>query len=230
MRESFVDLDRRFLDVTYSGQIDESPASMLFARSNGKQGAGWAQILENDGIIILGSAGSGKTTEILNQARIVRNSGRPAFVLRLENLCRNSGEESFFHRDLAAEESYKDWLKNGGMAVAFLDALDEARLPDARNLSILRHALANLSKSIGRRSRELRIVLTTRPSEWHGASDFDLFQQYLTLFRNLGSKIVSNREKISGIKIKAYQIAELELDDVRKLAANREIDTEQFLD
>jgi hypothetical protein len=136
----YVQLTRRFLDIGSSDPDDDPQAAMLLAIRGQKQGDTWEDILKLDATIILGSAGSGKTAEVLNQASRLRHGGTAAFVLRLEALCRQPLQQSFSPDDSGGDTSYVNWRRKGGDAVAFLDALDEARLPQAQDTSALADA------------------------------------------------------------------------------------------
>ena len=170
----YVPLIRRFADIGSSDPDDDPMAAALLGVHDKNLGSTWDDILQLDAAIVLGAAGSGKTTEVLAQASHLRSKGIASFVLRLEALCRQPLQKSFPPEDFESPQSFAAWIKRGGAAFAFLDALDEARLPQARNTSTLSDALSHLSEGVGRRASDLKLVITTRGSEWQGSADLAL--------------------------------------------------------
>ncbi len=221
----YVPLTRRFIDISGRDPEDESDAAMLLIRKGEKAGAFWKELEELDCAVILGSAGSGKTREVLEQAKAMRLLGHSAFVLRLEALCRNPVEASFSPQDGNASVSFTDWKNKGGCAFAFLDALDEARLPDARNSSALADALAQLSASVGKAGKSLKIVMTTRPTEWQGESDKATIQSALKGLRASPNAGTEQSEP----KVKVFRLGSLDTDDITALAVSRHVEPEPFL-
>jgi hypothetical protein len=186
------------------------------------EGYSWGELTELDCAIVLGSAGAGKTRELLELAKQLRASGTPAFVLRIEALLRLPPEQSFSHSDEAAASTYAKWKSRGGAAVALLDALDEARLPDARNTSALADALTNLSASVGKAGKELKVIITSRASEWQGDSDL---QAVKTVISGLRPPTTEDRP----IVVKTFRLLPLRADDVKAIAASRNIDAAEFV-
>jgi len=187
-----------------------------------EEGCSWAELTKLDCAIVLGSAGAGKTRELLELAKQLRRSGTPAFVFRIEALLRLTAEQSFSHSDEAAASAYAKWKRAGGPAVALLDALDEARLPDARNTNALAEALAKLSASVGNAGKELKVVITSRASEWQGDSDL---QAIKTVIKGLRPPAAKN----SAIKVETFRLLPLSPDDVRAIAVSRKIDVAEFI-
>jgi len=72
----FIELDRRFLDVTELTEPEESALRSYTASLLVKEaGIGWADLLESRIVVILGEPGSGKTWELRNQAKLLKNRG-----------------------------------------------------------------------------------------------------------------------------------------------------------
>jgi hypothetical protein len=208
------------LDIGDSDPDDDRLAS--FRGSVRPDGATWDDIELNDGSIILGSAGSGKTTEVLEAAKRFRQKGVPAFVLRLEALCRQPVKQSFSQHDPDGENAFTRWKGSNKPAVAFLDALDEARLPEALNGSVLNDAFAQLWDSVGTSGRELKIVVTTRASEWHGPTDFKIVTQFL-------NKLRANPDPKYEPRAVVYRLAPLRHSEVEQLASSRLPSTKEFI-
>jgi hypothetical protein len=220
----FVQLARRFLDISSIDPEDDPKSNMLLRMRDERAGKSWDDLLAHDAAIILGSAGSGKTTEVLAQAKQLRSNGIFAFVLRLEALCRQPVVQSFSPKDQDARLSFENWQKSGGKAIAFLDALDEARLPDAKNTTVLADALSQLSTDVGRVGQSLSIVLTARASEWRGSSDLNLVKDALKGMRPQRSGPSKDR-----LSTNVYRLDKLDSGEIDALAQSRGVNADQFV-
>ncbi|MEZ5812980.1 MAG: hypothetical protein R3D45_16345 [Rhizobiaceae bacterium] len=221
----YVQLTRRFIDISGHDPEDEPDAAMLLSRRDERAGASWKELEELDCAVIIGSAGSGKTREVVERAKAVRSQGHSAFVLRLEALCRNPVEASFSPQDENAPVSFTNWKNKGGSAFAFLDALDEARLPDARNSSALADALVQLSASVGKEGKSLKIVMTTRPTEWQGESDTATIQTAMKGLRASPKDSAGHPRP----KVKIFRLGSLDTEDITALAVSRHVEPSPFL-
>ncbi|MEM8917936.1 MAG: hypothetical protein AAGE37_03670 [Pseudomonadota bacterium] len=220
----YVPLSRRFIEVSSSGFEDESES--IWGRLNDRgRGKTWEEILSNDISILLGTAGSGKTTEVRQQVRYLEDAGQNAFLLRLEALQDGTTANAFDFDIEDQSENFRRWNRSGKGGVLFLDALDEARLPTARNESALENALGVLSREIGRRRSPIHLVVTSRPSEWLGDSDVRSLEQFIRRTRN-----VQTGEAIDQPSHKLFRMAPLSTNDIEKLAISRDIKPLAFLD
>ncbi|WP_259664205.1 TGBp1 family protein [Rhizobium bangladeshense] len=218
----YVKLDRRLAEISSLHASELSSAMAMANLESRVEGRSWVELSHLDCGIVLGSAGAGKTREILELAKQLRASGTPAFVLRIEALLRLPAEQSFSHSDEAAASTYAKWKREGGPAVALLDALDEARLPDARNTSALADALTKLSASVGKAGKDLKVIITSRASEWQGDSDL---QAIKAVIRGLRPPAAKDRP----IEVKTFRLLPLRADDVKAIAASRNIDVAEFV-
>ncbi|WP_434734506.1 hypothetical protein NL154_26130 (plasmid) [Rhizobium sp. YTUHZ044] len=218
----YVKLDRRLAEISTVHMSELSSAMTTANLRSRDEGYSWAELSALDCAIVLGSAGAGKTRELLELAKQLRASGTPAFVLRIEALLRLPVEHSFSPFDQAATSVYAKWKARGGPAVALLDALDEARLPDARNTSALADALTKLSASVGKAGRELNVIITSRASEWQGDSDLQAIRTVIRGLRPPAANEISP-------SVKTFRLLPLRADDVRAIAASRNIDASEFV-
>lgn len=219
----YVKLDRRLAEIDSVHASDLSRAMTTAHLGSRDDGRSWADLALLDCAIVLGAAGAGKSRELLQLANQLRASGTPAFVLRIEALLRLPTEQSFSYFDAAAASSYAKWKRRGGPAVALLDALDEARLPDARNTSALSDALAKLSASVGRSGKELKFVITSRASEWQGESDIQAISAVI-------SGLKQSAAETPPVEVRTFRLLPLRADDVKAIAASRNINAEEFVD
>ena len=118
---------------------------------------GWEKLLESKRILIVSEAGSGKTYECQQQAKMLWDAGGPAFFLELAQL------EHTAVRDLLSvdqETRFDRWLNSQGeLATFFLDSIDELNLTQGT----LDQALRRFGKAIAGHLGRARIIMTSRP-------------------------------------------------------------------
>lgn len=220
----YVSLSRRFIEVS-SNEFENEVDSIWGTLSNKERGETWDEILSNDISILLGTAGSGKTTEVRQQVRNLEKSGQDAFLLRLETL-QDGTTANAFDFDLEGQpENFEKWKRSGKGGVLFLDALDEARLPSALNESALKKALSVVSKEIGRRRSPIHLVITSRPSEWLGDGDVRNLEQFIKRTRD-----AKQDNETSKPNHKLFRMAPLSANDIEKLALSRSVNPQEFLE
>lgn len=81
----YVELHRNFLDFRDLEDQEDAVAESLRLTILGEE-MGWPDLLTHRIVVILGEAGSGKTTEFREQASILKGSGKQAFFVPLEDL------------------------------------------------------------------------------------------------------------------------------------------------
>ncbi|WMJ08814.1 hypothetical protein [Nitrosomonas sp. sh817] len=164
MTNDFVELKRTFHDLQKeANENDDTDFSQWFPTDKHLR---WPELIKEYRVIILSEAGSGKTTEIRNITRSLRNEGKPAFFLRLEHIPANF-EDSF------EEGTYKEfieWSASGYEGWLFLDSVDEARL---RNPSDFELAIRILSNKISTAKDRTHIVITGRTTAWRPRTDLN---------------------------------------------------------
>ena len=126
---------------------------------------------ENDRVILLAEAGSGKSTEMHAQKTHLLAQQRFAFFIRLELLY--DGLESGF-QSMEDERRFNTWKSDGqSPAWFFLDAVDELKLVKFRIDKALRH----LSKSIDGHMNRAKIFISCRVSDWRPHHDLNLVRE-----------------------------------------------------
>ncbi|PCJ86124.1 MAG: hypothetical protein COA54_09545 [Thiotrichaceae bacterium] len=158
----FIELHRTFKELSkQSSENDEADYSRTFGIGGN---ISWPDLIKENRLIILSEAGSGKTEEIRNVARMLRIEGKPAFYLRIEHISRDF-EDAF---EVGTYETFEEWLMSGEKGWLFLDSVDEARLRNPRDFEL---AIKKLSRRIFTAMDRTHIVITSRPHAWRSKSD-----------------------------------------------------------
>lgn len=170
MSTEYIDLHRRFRDLEHS-EIEDPEALLsvldhdLFAYGDALKLIGWPELLEHDRVVLLAESGSGKTTEMEEQAKRLAGDGEHAFFLTLDDLARGEGPINVLLSP-EGERGLNAWMADGQAAAwFFLDAADEMMLAGGR----LDRALLRLSRDID--VCRARIVISCRPGDWRPETD-----------------------------------------------------------
>lgn len=228
MQESFVDLERTFSKIgsDFELSIHDNFNNYQFFNDNS---IGWDHIIKSQGIsVILGEAGSGKTTELINQSSVLKKRGVNSFFIELEKLIDNYDHKVVRNEDIV---KFDEWLKGAEKAIIFLDSIDESKF---EKKSHFRDSINNFKNLIGLINLErCTIILSSRFSEWHHGSDKKLLEELLPK-KNLqlkndnlirGEVISENlppskQEEVSKSEsnIAVYKLNPLDREQVKKLA------------
>ena len=121
----YVDLNRSFAPIPKDHEFNEEEHNLAlsFGFSGLFEKQKWSELLKLHRVIILAEAGMGKTWEIHEATKRLRNEGKKAFFLRLEHLSFNFNT-SF---EIGTEAEFAQWLTLNEPAWFFLDSVDEAR-------------------------------------------------------------------------------------------------------
>jgi hypothetical protein len=156
-----VQLDRRFLELK-SGEEDDLARDLpLFGL---RDDVSWDSVLEERCVVILGEAGTGKTTEFRLRCELLAKAGLAAFSFPVEDLA-TERVTGLLGPD--EEDRFSVWAAADTTAYFFLDAADEARL---RNKN-LRSALRNLERDLRGKLARSRVLISCRVSDWRAQSD-----------------------------------------------------------
>jgi hypothetical protein len=122
---------------------------------------GWAQVLGNRFVVILGEAGTGKTAEFEEQERAFTAKGDSAFFMPIEDLADN-------HLAPALEARLEEWRATGEQGTFLLDSVDEARLGHP---AALQRALDNFVRLLGGDGNRASVIVSCRISDWQTYTD-----------------------------------------------------------
>ncbi len=158
----FIELNRTFTELSnLSSENDDLDINHIFSADEPLR---WSNLINEYRLIILSEAGSGKTTEIRNITRTLREQGKSAFFLRLERIPRDF-EEAF---EVGTFEAFQEWLATSDEGWLLLDSIDEARL---RSPSDFELAIHKLSRRISTAKDRTHIVITGRTTAWRPHTD-----------------------------------------------------------
>lgn len=167
-----IDLDRSFSEISRDDQLDPDHADLI-ARISGRR-TGWAEVLAHPRVVVLGEAGTGKTTEFLRQRQRSRDAGNIAFFARIEDLA----DGLQIALDPAEDwEEFGRWCTGDGPALFLLDSVDEARLRGQE----FRRALRRFAQALGPATARARVVVSCRVSDWRAHADRTDLEQTLPL-------------------------------------------------
>ena len=223
IEDRYIPLSRRFVEVR-STDFNNEPDNIWASLTSGETGKTWEEILTNDISILLGTAGSGKTTEIRQHVKRLVEKGQDAFLMRLETLQDGALANSFDFELDDQGDRFEKWKRSRKGGYLFFDALDEARLPSSRNESALEKALDIVSREIGRRRGPLHVLVTSRPSEWLGDGDVRRLTRFIKQTRDAKQDL--GRDDPTH---KIYRLAPLASEDIEKLAVSRNVEPTDFI-
>jgi hypothetical protein len=160
--DQFVPLNRTFREVgedDISSDSLDSELDWYFWEDRKK--TGWIDLEQRFRTVILAEGGAGKTRELQERCRTLRQEGKSAWFIELEMLADDSIEDLLdLNRQLS---DFIDWRDSSCQpAWIFLDAVDELKLRDGD----FRRALFRLRSSIGAAHDRAHIIISCRPSDW----------------------------------------------------------------
>lgn len=173
-KNNYINLNRNFYSISKNDSFSDDFHERTLHKDISKP-LHWDDIENEHRVVILAEAGAGKTVEIQQSVKRIRQSKRQAFFLRLEYL-KDNIENSFDSDETGTFEEFEAWLETEQEAWFFLDSVDEARLSNPRNFE---SALRQLARSLKNSMHRSHIFITSRISEWRPVSDLNLFVKLL---------------------------------------------------
>jgi hypothetical protein len=151
---TYFDLDRRFIQRT-----KYDPNELAVSGITGKR-VKWPQLLENRFVVVVAPANYGKTTEMLQQVKRLRQKDVDTVFVALRKVAdRGSFEEALESREKTA---YDDWKRAPTVPLTlFVDSLDEA---SASSRDGVEYLLGKVAKGVSWPNSLVRWVISTRPA------------------------------------------------------------------
>ena len=237
MDNTYIDLQREFFKLSEEYTNSATSDSVDIAHGLGIKTFDlfqWEQLLEKRRVILLSEAGSGKTFEIIEQAKRLHKDKKQSFFLRLEHVSEYF-EACFEEAGTYSEFQY--WLDSAEEAWIFLDSVDESKLKDeaAFEKAILKLNL-ELNKGFGR----AHIFITSRASAWRPKTDLQFCNKKLpykneeNAFEVYGVNELNRRQVEKFIASKGVNDIDAFINDVERYNAwahtARPIDLEDLLE
>lgn len=125
---------------------------------------GWPELLAKRRVVVLAEAGSGKTEELLEQARLQTAAGKFAFYATVQDVGRDGLEHVLRPPDRARLNAWRSGDEPGWF---FIDSIDEAKLDGIR----LERAMRQIANGIAGGEGRAHVFLSGRHTDWEFARD-----------------------------------------------------------
>lgn len=168
----FIDLDRHFVEWRKDTNVD--PEWFAFYSLHGK--LTWKDLLSRQRVVILAEAGSGKSEELKERARILTEEGKFAFYATVEAVGKDGLEDALSPSERA---KLAEWRASDQPAWFFVDSVDEAKLDGVR----LDTALRKVADGIANAETRSRIILSSRHTDWEYTRDLERLNYRLPIFK-----------------------------------------------
>ena len=186
----YIELNRQFVEINENDV--ETSETEAWIEWGPPYASGWPDLLSKHRVVILSSAGTGKSWEVSHQCKKLDRVGKPTFLLRLEDLA-NEWEVAF---EVGDAESLKKAVRAGDEIWIFLDSIDEARLSGPRAFEI---ALKRLEPHIKDNLQNVHMVLTSRIGAWRPKEDAARLERLFPY--SPPKKSSSDKEKVDDMDI-----------------------------
>ncbi len=172
MTHQTIELNRRFISFS-DGPTGLHVEAYLQVAQGLNRGISWEELLKDRWVVVLGEAGTGKSTEFRHRPEVLRSQGISAFFMDITPMAKDGPELAVGSAEVGELQAWRD---GGGEAVFFLDSVDEAQL---RHES-LGTALRKLSAFMGGANTRVRVVVSCRVSDWDSASGRQDMADYIS--------------------------------------------------
>jgi hypothetical protein len=158
---STIALNRQFFEWR-EGELSDPDLFRRFGRTH--ELLTWEAISAQRRVVILAEAGSGKSTEMREQARVRTVAGQFAVYATVEDVGRDNLDSALMPADQAHLRSWRESDENGWF---FIDSVDEAKLSGVR----LERAIRRLGEGITGAERRAHVILSGRITDWEFRRD-----------------------------------------------------------
>jgi hypothetical protein len=157
-----IPLNRRFYEWSDDGGFDRSRYRVAVGLSDNLRG--WEALLAKRRVVILAEAGSGKTEELKEQARLQTAAGKVAFYTTVQDVDRDGLDRALRPADRPRLNAWRAGNEPGWF---FVDSIDEAKLDHV----CLGRALRRLAEGIVGAEGRAHVVLAGRHTDWEFSRD-----------------------------------------------------------
>jgi len=164
VNEDYIDLDRRFRDITIeNNQLEEFDYSLFGFES----GISWDDLYKDKIVVVLGTPGIGKTVEFKSNAKKLIEQNKYGFYIHLPTLAASNDLENILE-STEANKRFDDWKQSDDEGCFFLDSLDEARLKSSFDFGV---ALRIIAQSLSNDATRSKIFISCRLNDWDESID-----------------------------------------------------------
>lgn len=214
-----LEINRTFLKYGADTYQSESQDAFQFDLiTERKTSIGWADILKQKLVVVLGEPGIGKTSEFKSQHRRLTDAGELSIYVRLEDLLKRELIEVIEPEEF---KLLKAAAENQRRIFVFLDAVDEAKIRDYHGFE---DALRNASLSLRNYLDFSYVVISSRIRSWREQVDEDLIVKYLGSANQLSKSQAQISTAISALKSVTIAGAKIEVGRDKSQEARGERD------
>ncbi len=183
---SVISLNRRFVEWDDKESPDPEIRRALGLEEGG---VGWDELLLKRRVVILAEAGSGKTTEMAERARITAASGRYSFHATVEDVGRDGLKQAL---SVNGRESLNAWHASNEEAWFFIDSVDEAKSSGIRLEKVVRR----LADGIHGAEQRAHIILSGRITDWEFRKDLESLKECLPVSSKISRPEATAEEEL----------------------------------
>ncbi len=181
-----ISLNRRFFE--WDGKEPPDPGIRhTFGLDDG--GVGWDELLLKRRVVILAEAGSGKSTEMAERARITATSQQYSFHAAVEDVGRDGLEQAL---SVSGRESLNAWRASNEEGWFFIDSMDEAKSSGIRLEKVVRR----LADGIDGAEQRAHIILSGRITDWEVLKDLESLKRWLPVCSKASKPEVTAEEEL----------------------------------
>jgi hypothetical protein len=136
---------------------------------------GWGRVSACRRVVIMAEAGSGKTAEMREQARLRKEAGQFAFYATVEDVGGDGLENSLEAEDRTRFVSWRDTSTES--AWFFIDSVDEAKRRGIR----FEKAIRRIADGLGGGARRAHVILSVRLTDWEFRRDLEALEKGLPI-------------------------------------------------
>ncbi len=211
--DEYIELDRQFINLSKQQvKLTDFEVRMGWGSYNFSK---WSDLLQSYRVVLLSSAGTGKSWEISYQCHKLNQQGPKAFYIRLEDLAEGISETVFEQGNL---DDLQKAIKCGKEIWLFLDSVDEARLSNPRKFEI---ALKWLKPEIKDNLHNTHLILTSRAGAWRPNDDANRLDN---LFPYKYEEQHGSRDKAPPSSIKYYTLRPLTIDQIKTYVQGKKVE------
>ena len=179
-------LDRRFAEWG-----DQETPDPEFRRALGldEGGVGWDELLLKRRVVILAEAGSGKSTEMAERARMTTASHRYAFYATVGDVGCDGLEGAL---SVSGRESLNAWRASTDEAWFFIDSVDEAKSSGIRLEKVVRR----LADGILGTEERAHIIVSGRITDWESRKDLESLKKWLPVSSQVSTPAATAEEEL----------------------------------